>query len=256
MSFAYRHAMTVAAHRGDSYNDYENTMPAFENARLAGSDMVETDIRMTKDGHLILMHDEDPVRTTGFSGKIQDMTLDEVLSLNAGSPTTPLKVPTLEEFLAWAAQYPELLLNLELKEYYYPGNEERCRVCIDKTITLVRKYGLEKRIVLNSFDAWVLEYADEAYDHQFPLHGFYPYSAMRNVRRNPDEYLFCACLWGNLHDKTLYEYLIQRGIEPWVGASCKTHELLCVACHNGAKLVTTNYPGDTIEKLKKIGART
>ena len=56
--------MTVAGHRGDSYNYYENTMAAFKEAHLSGADMIETDVRLTKDGVLVLMHDDTVNRTT------------------------------------------------------------------------------------------------------------------------------------------------------------------------------------------------
>ena len=255
MGFNYQHKFTVAAHRGDSFNYYENTMEAFEKARLAGADMVETDVRMTVDGQLILMHDEKVYRTTGEPGEIRSMTFEEVRKLNAGDANYPSQVPTLEEFLAWAAQYEDLLLNIEIKEYYYPGNEARCRECVDKIVAMVRKYGLEKKIVLNSFDAYPLEYADETYNHEFLIHGFYPYSGMKNVNRNPDEYLFCACVWGNTKKKEYYDYLLERGIEPWVGASCTSKQQLELAAQYGAKLVTTNTPGETIERLKGMGLR-
>lgn len=48
--------MTVAAHRGDCYNYYENTMTAFENAIKAGADMIETDVHLSKDNVIFLMH--------------------------------------------------------------------------------------------------------------------------------------------------------------------------------------------------------
>lgn len=252
--FTHKYPMTVAAHRGDWYNCYENTMYSFESARTAGADMIETDIRMTADGALILMHDEKVIRTTGAEGQIKEMTLAEVRSLNAGDELHPAAVPTLDEFLAWVKPY-DLTINLEIKEYWYPGNEDRCRECVDKVVALVRRYGLEDRTVLNSFDAWVLEYADEAYDHSFKLHGFYPYAGMKNVRRNPDEYLYCACIWGCNKKKEYFDYLLERGIEPWVGASITSEEMLTLACRYGAKLVTTNHPADCIEKLKRIGNR-
>lgn len=253
MGFDFPHTMAVAAHRGDSYNCYENTMAAFEAARLAGADMVETDVRMTADGQLILMHDESAFRTTGVQRNIKDMTLEEVLTLNAGSENSPAKVPTLEELLAWAARH-NMLLNLELKEYHVPGNEERSRVCLEKVVELVRRYGLERRIVLNSFDAWLLEYADETYDHSFLLHGFYPYSAMKNVSRDPGQYLYCACIWGQTLRKENYDYLIAHGIEPWVGAGFTSSDRLETACRYGARLVTTNYPADAIAKLRQLEA--
>lgn len=254
MKFPYKHAMSVAAHRGDWYNCFENTMDSFEAARIAGTDMIETDVRMTADGHLVLMHDEKVLRTTGEPGQIRDMTLAQVCQLNAGNDIHPAKVPTLEEFLCWAKPY-ELWLNLELKEYHVPGNEARCRECVDKVVTLIRKYGLTERVVLNSFDAWVLEYADEAYDHSFKLHGFYPYAGMMNVNRNPDEYLYCACIWGCGKKKEYYDHLLEAGIDPWVGSSFTSADSLEMACRYGAVLVTTNAPGDCIEKLKGIGKR-
>ncbi len=252
--FDYKHPMTVASHRGDWYNCYENTMAAFASALQAGTDMIETDVRMTADGVLVLMHDEKVIRTTGTEGQIKEMSLAEVQKLNAGDELRPAAVPTLDEFLAWLAP-TELTVNIEIKEYWYPGNEQRCRECVDKVVALVRKYGLEDRTVLNSFDAWVLEYADEAYDHSFKLHGFYPYTGMKNVRRNPDEYLYCACIWGCNKKKEYFDYLLERGIEPWVGASVTSQDMLDMACRYGAKLVTTNHPADCIEKLKRIGKR-
>lgn len=255
MKLPYRHGMSVAAHRGDSYNCYENTMEAFEAGRLAGADMIETDVRMTADGYLVLHHDATAKRTAADLRAIRDMTFAEVQKLNVGSQFHPLSVPTLEEFLIWAAKFDGLMLNIELKEYYEPGNEDRCRKCTDETVALVRKYGLEGRVVLNSFDAWPLQYVDETYGHSFMLHGFYPYEGMKNVDRNPDEFLYCACIWGEIKNKAHYEYLLERNIEPWVGASFTSTEDLDMACRYGANLVTTNFPGDAIERLKGLGKR-
>lgn len=255
MGFAFKHAMAVAGHRGDSYNGYENTMEAFELARLQGADMIETDVRMTLDGHLILMHDATTFRTAGIMGAVSEMTLEQIRRLNVGDAEQPMQVPTLEEFLRWAAPY-DLLLNIELKEYYQPGNEERCRRCVDQVVALVRQYGLVDRVVLNSFDAWPLEYADETYHHSFLIHGFYPYSNMLNVRRNPDEYLYCACICGSNKCKDYFDYLLERGIEPWVGASVTSEAMLRTVCDWGAKLVTANDPADAILKLKRLGKRT
>ena len=256
MKLPYQHPMTVAAHRGDSYTCFENTMEAFQKAGAVGSDMVETDVRMTKDGYLVLHHDSTFKRTAADVRAVREMTLEEVMQINVGSEFHPLPVPTLEEFLAWATPIEGLMLNIELKEYFEPGNEERCKECTDKVIALVRQYGLENRIVLNSFDAWVLQYIAETYDHSFMLHGFYPYEGMMRVDKNPDEYLYCACIWGNIKQKENYEHLLQAGIEPWVGASFTSTDLLDMACRYGAVLVTTNHPADTIERLKGLGKRT
>ena len=255
MKLPFKHAMSVAAHRGDSYNCYENTMEAFQAAVSVGADMIETDVRMTKDGFLVLHHDNIFKRTAADLRAVQDMTFAEVMQMNVGSEYHPLSVVTLEEFLAWAAPIDGLMLNIEMKEYFEPGNEERCKECTDKVVALVRKYDLVNRVVLNSFDASVLQYVDETYDHSFMLHGFYPYEGMRRVDRNPDEYLYCACIWGEVNNKAHYDHLINCGIEPWVGASFTSTQQLDMACRYGAVLVTANYPADAIERLKGLGKR-
>lgn len=255
MKLPYKHKMTVAGHRGDSHNQYENTMEAFEAAILAGADMIETDVRMTRDNELVLIHDATGLRTACDARPIAEMTLEEVQMLNVGDCCNPRSVPTLEAFLSWASKQDELMLNIELKEYYNPGNEERCRICTDMVVAMVKKYHLENRVVFNSFDAWPLQYIDEKYGHSFMLHGFYPYSAMMHTDRNPDEFLYCACIWGDCKNQSHYQHLQSVGIEPWVGASFTSSAMLDLAYHYGATLVTTNAPADTITKLKELGIR-
>ena len=126
-----------------------------------------------------------------------------------------------------------------------------------KTIALVKKYGLEDRCVINSFSGWLLEKVDEEYNHCFRLHGFYPYNILGEVKGDPMDYLFCACLWGagSLENEQMYKDLIEGGVEPWVGASVKEKEQLKLAAENGAKLVTTDDPIRTIQYLKELGLR-
>ena len=254
MTFSWEHKMAVAAHRGDWYNCYENTMEAFQAAAAAGVDMVETDLRLTGDDQVVLIHDATVDRTSDITGCVCDFTLEQLKAVNVGDPEHVRQIPTLEEFLQWAKPLP-LLLNLELKEYKVPGNEGRWQLCADKAVEMVEKYGLADRVVFNSFDAAVLEYIDEKYAHRYRLHGFYPYSKMTNVQRNPDEYLFCACLWGSLKRKEYYDYLLEKGIQPWIGASVTSADALAMCCKYGATLVTTNYPAKTIEYLKETGNR-
>lgn len=254
MSFPFRHKMNVAGHRGDCHNYFENTMEAFRAAYDAGADMIETDIRLTADDEPVLFHDGDALRVAGAAVRIRELSLEQVRQLNVGTPLRPAQVPTLEELLKWVAPL-DIWLNLELKEYYVPGNEGKCRLCVEKTVALVEKYGLQDRVVLNSFDAWPLEYADETYGHRYMLHGFYPYEAMKNVSRDPAQYLYCACIWGSAKKKEYYDYLLERGIEPWVGASLTSAGQLEQAAAYGARLVTTNDPAGIIKKLKELELR-
>ena len=253
MTLTIENKMMVAAHRGDSYNCYENTMEAFRAAIDAGVEMIETDVRLSKDNVLILMHDDKVDRTTDGTGLVKDLTFEELRQLNAGGKHHPLQIPMLEELLVLLKE-KNVLLNLEIKEYYSEENLERCQLCIEECVKLVEEYGLADKMVFNSFDAWVLEYIDEKYHGKYLLHGFYPYSKMRNVNRNPDEYLYCAFVYGD-RDPACYEYLNERGIEAWIGASVTKEGHLGECFELGARLVTTNFPKNCMEKLKNVGAR-
>ena len=74
------------------------------------------------------------------------------------------------------------------------------------------------------------------------------------MNKNPDEYLYCACIFEE-KNKAYYEYLLSRGIEPWIGAGVTKESALRESFENGAKLVTTNFPKNCIEKLIHAGAR-
>ena len=253
MKLPYKHKFTVAAHRGDSYNHFENTMTAFRAAVAAGADMLETDVRLSRDGQMVLIHDDSIDRTSDQRGKVRDMTFDQLRAVNVGDETTPEQIPTPTEFFALAKE-SGVMVNLELKEYYLPGNEERCHKCIDLAVALAEEYGLTDRMVFNSFDAHVLEYIHKKYGGKYMLHGFYPYDGMKNVEMNPDEYLFCACIFKSKDQKN-FEYLRSKGIEPWVGAGMTGEKHLAMCARYGAVLVTTNDPGDTLAKLEKLGER-
>ncbi len=250
MKFTRKNKMAVAGHRGDSYNYYENTISAFKGAIESGADMIETDIRLSFDLVPVLMHDDKVNRTTNGSGYVKDMTYLEISKLNAGNSISYEGVPTLEELLILVKD-TSLTLNLEIKEYYSEENKERCVLCIEKTIALVEKYGLGDRCLINSFDAWVLEYVYKKYGKKYALHGFYPYWEMSNVNINPDEYLYCACIF-DVENKSLYDYLIDKGIEPWVGASVTQKSRLKACLKNGARLITTNNPSDIMTKLEEL----
>ena len=244
------HGFLVAAHRGDKNNSFENTMPAFKMAIEKGSDMIETDVRLTKDGVLVLCHDESLKRTGGVDILIKDLTYDELQQYNVGGDELFCNVPLLEDLLKLLVK-EDIMLNLEIKEYNRNGNDDRCRECIEKCVEMIEKYNLGDNMVFNSFDAYVLEYIDEKYNGKYLLHGFYPYERMFNVTRNPEDYLYCACNYSD-REKESYDYLIEKNIEPWIGAGVKEKDHLEECISYGARLITTNDPADVFAKLKDI----
>ena len=114
----------VAAHRADCVYAPENSLEALEHALFFGSDIIETDARVTKDGHIVIMHDYTVDRMTDGTGTISEMTLDQIrklhLKTNWGGRTT-LMVPTLDEFIEMARG--KACLYLDKASYDLPGNE-------------------------------------------------------------------------------------------------------------------------------------
>ena len=102
------------AHRGASSSTPENTIPAFEEAARAGADVIELDVRLTRDGVPVVLHDPDVSATTDGRGPVHEMTLAEVKRLNAAPGEPPIEVPTLEEALA-AIDRAGLGVDIEVK---------------------------------------------------------------------------------------------------------------------------------------------
>ena len=111
--------LRVGGHRGSSGVAPENTLAAFEQSVRDGAEYVETDIRRTSDGHLVLLHDPDLDRTTTGSGPIASRPLAEVQALDAGSLFGPSfageRVLTFGAFLEWVEGRAPFGAALEVK---------------------------------------------------------------------------------------------------------------------------------------------
>lgn len=164
-------SLKIWAHRGCSYLYPENTIMAFRAAaELQGITGIELDVQMTKDGEIVVFHDENVKRVTDGEGNVADYTLQELKQLKICEGTFEAadksiadeniagekcsnrymaEIPTLAEVLELLKPYCEskgLLINIELKTgvVRYEGIEE-------KTIKMVRNYGLSDYIVYSSF---------------------------------------------------------------------------------------------------------
>lgn len=263
-------AVLVAAHRGERFTAPENTMTAFRRAAALGVDMIETDVRMTADGELVIMHDATVDRTTDGTGAVREMSFVQFRSLNAAcdyEDFAPEAPPTLEEFLKFCASQDGMLIDLELKEYPVDGNEARAWECADRTIAMLEDYGFGDRCVLNSFNGALLEYIDEKYDHRYRLHGYYPYDILKGARRDPRTYLYCLCLISekagpngtrkhfnfNVPPKAYFEAVRAAGIKPWVCAGIYSRAEIERCAQLGATLITTDYPADILAHLRSLG---
>ncbi len=148
--------MKIWAHRGCSQRYPENTMLAFEKAgEIKGLEGIELDIQLTRDGRMVVIHDERVDRTTDGIGYVREYRLKELrkqkIDVGAGKSEV---VPTIEEVLDLLENKIKkgLKLNIELKNSVYPykGMEE-------KIVELIGKRGVEESIVYSSFYGASLE---------------------------------------------------------------------------------------------------
>ena len=224
----YGNKIILAAHRGDRKCCPENTMPAFEGALRFGADMIETDVRMTKDGELILIHDRSLARTTGFSGFTNEMTLAQIRELDAGGwfseKFSGVQIPTVEEFVSLIKD-SDIHINWELKDYPRDVGDELSFLAADKLISIIKKYGLEARSMINSFSDRVLEYVRRKYGDTFPIHGQGICGCKKSIdsaEMKDDQLYDWCCLYSNVKGMTAldypenFEYCIDHGILPCV----------------------------------------
>ncbi|MCP3738548.1 glycerophosphodiester phosphodiesterase [Rossellomorea sp. BNER] len=140
----------IFAHRGSAGTHPENTMEAFMEAERVGADGIELDVQLSKDGEVVVIHDESIDRTTNDRGFVQDYTLKEIQSFNASYKFKKLfkqpKIPSLREVFDWM-RGNQLICNVELKNGVipYPQLEER-------VIALVEEFEYEERVILSSFN--------------------------------------------------------------------------------------------------------
>ncbi len=171
----------IVAHRGSSGTAPENTLAAFRQAISDGADMIELDVRMTKDFELVVLHDRSVYRTTGRRRKIRDLTLADLRSLDAGSWCSKRfadeRIPSLRQVIDI---FPSTMsLNVEVKT----DGDRRKRIALEESLYLVlREKNFLARTIVSSFD------------HKFllRLHNVHPeirtavlHIPVRNMTRKP-----------------------------------------------------------------------
>ena len=141
---------TIFAHRGASAHAPENTLAAFELALAQEAEGIELDVKLSADGHVVAMHDATVDRTTDGHGRVKDLSLSDLRSLDAGNffdgKYRGEKVPTLEE--VFEAVGKRLFINVELTNYETPGDH-----LVESACMLIKKFGLQNQILFSSFFA-------------------------------------------------------------------------------------------------------
>jgi len=149
--------MKIIAHRGFSADYPENTLLAFEKALQAGADGIETDLQLSRDGEVILFHDDKLKNITGAEGTVQTLSLAELKALDAGRGE---RIPTLDELLRLTNAQATLILEIK----YDPSTYTRlCELVSDKIAQLT------EWVEVSCFEDRVLEYMHKL-DPQIKLH--------------------------------------------------------------------------------------
>lgn len=144
----------IWAHRGSSHKYIENSLAAFEQAIEDQADGIELDVQRTKDGKLVVVHDENLKRLTGENRFVWEMTWEEIQKLTLSSKVATsksaeasnTKIPTLEEVFLLLRD-TDLDINIELKNsvHFYPGMEE-------EVVQVVKENGVETQTYYSSFN--------------------------------------------------------------------------------------------------------
>jgi glycerophosphoryl diester phosphodiesterase len=146
----------VMAHRGASFYAPENTMPAFELAKELGADGIELDVQLTKDGKLVVIHDDEVDRTSNGHGRVSEMSYGELCALDFSAGKDGYKntkIPLLEEVFEFASR-EGIFVNVEIKD-------DSCAKTFhiaDKVIEAEKKYNMTGNVTYSSFNHYILRY--------------------------------------------------------------------------------------------------
>ncbi len=263
----------IAAHRCDWIYSVENSTVALRNAIRTGVDIAETDVRLTKDGKIIMMHDATINRTTVGEGVILEMTLDEIRknhmrSINYGV-NTDLIVPTLEEFIDIARG--KILLYLDKAGYNIEGKPEGYMVQQVLKV-LEEKNALDEAIFVLE---WPYEKARAVFGDKLEKVIYCPVISERvpNVSDYVDE-------WISKYNPVMFQFrmntldtdvfkqmpkVLKAGAKPFVAATWPEHtadhdDLVSIfekpskgwgwLIDQGFRILETNYPHDLLRYLK------
>lgn len=254
----------------------ENTMSAFRHAIHLGVDMIETDVRISKDGHLFLMHNLDLADQSDGSGRMQDHTYREIRSMNTAVRAVPADdfeapsfepVALLEELLDLASEHPDLMLNIEIKDKPSEADEDLVFACAEKTAAMLARYGLGQRTWINSFTGNVLERVYSMHGDSFHYHGFYPWHIMGSMETNPWDICDVACLlnWTRKDDGSLlkrttvpcpsewYRSLLEKGIMPLTIPFYKDMQAYDDAISYGSRILMADDPKTMLSYVRGKG---
>ncbi len=224
------------AHRGAPKYCPENTLLSFYTGVYMGSNGIETDVQVTKDGVLVLFHDDTLERVTGVSGSIKDYTLSELQTLWVKNGDLKDKIVTFEDFLVHFKHF-DITFAIELKV----GGIEKA------VADMIVKHGVQDKVVVTSFN----------YEYLKIFKTFAPNVKLGYLTKTVDN-----CVIENLLKDGFYEicpegYLITKeNVEKWhdLGFNVRAwgiynEDIMKVVYDAGVDGMTVNFPDKLTEYL-------
>jgi glycerophosphoryl diester phosphodiesterase len=222
----------VVGHRGAMGHCPENTMACFERGLELGADWIELDVHLSRDGALMVIHDETLERTTNGSGYVRDHTWAELRQLDAGSGQS---IPTLDEVLAWA-HGAGTIVDIEIKNapVYYDGIEEA-------VVASVNRADMVERVIVISFDHASVKRVKRLDDRLATgvLYGCRPTDAGVGLARAADAEAVLPHWAYVTPDDVATAHAAGLSVAPWATSDPPTLRHL-IAC--GVDAIGTNHP--------------
>lgn len=242
----------VVGHRGICAHYPENTLVSFQAAIDCGVDLIEFDVNVTKDGELVVIHNNTIDATSDHTGRTRDYTLAELKTFDFGvkfpDKYSGEKIPTLREVLELVTRKSDtLLLNVEIKDKEHET--------VDKTIAMLGEFGLCERSVIACFDAEIIRYTKTAYP-DMRTQGF-PGRYMNNFTEDTYDVMFGMGIpisWKDCTPEGIradIEFAKKRGILAWLFIA-DTPDAVRSCIGYGCDNVTGNDPAVALETLRSL----
>ena len=242
----------VTAHRGFSTAAPENTLAAFQAALDSGADYIELDVQLTKDGELVVFHDDTIDRTTDGSGKLSSFTYDELQQFSAGSwfgkdgEFDDQRIPKLSEVLDLVGD--DIMINIEIKRH---GN---VAATAEKVVELINEYGIRSSCYVTSFSYPALKTVKKL-DPKIKtglianLATSTSYSQLKNIDAVSMNYIFVnqsVVNTAHLNGKKVFVWTVDRPLEIQQMVSLGVDNIITNRPDKASEAIDSRSVGDTI----------
>jgi glycerophosphoryl diester phosphodiesterase len=246
--YHHQEKILVAAHRA-AHNIYpENSLPAIKRAIEKGIDIVELDIRETKDGRLVIMHDKDLNRTTNGKGLVNTFTYKELkqLKLKQGDSLTTAHIPTLEEVFTMTKG--SIMVDLDFKA--------ETPTALKETLRLIKVFHVEKEVLFFVYD---VKDAEDCKDVPVMprVHNQEEVRTVLDMKRFPVMHID-----DSFYSDSLMQAVQKSGVRVWANALGKYDDMEETRAGSGfaamrkmkwVNVIQTNYPEELLAYLRKEG---